>query len=77
MTHEVHQQQLWIKISQIVNAQPGKHWDADALAVELGIEIGSAGYERILEVLQQENLKQEQARQMQELEQQKKPVGFA
>jgi hypothetical protein len=69
MSYEIHQQQLWVKIAQIMNADPGRKWTSDALAEELGIPVGSSGYDRILEVLRQADITQEKDRK-------KAPLGF-
>jgi hypothetical protein len=58
-----HQLQLWIKICQIVNAHPEREWTPEALAESLTTPVGSIGYQRILEVLRHEEMKQARARQ--------------
>jgi len=69
VSYRIHQQQLWIKICQIVNSDPDRKWPPNALAEELGIPVGSGGYDRILEVLQEAQIAQDAA-------QQKIKIGF-
>ena len=64
MSYELHQQQLWFKICQIVNGDPDvQEWPPEALADKLGIQIGSPGYQRILEVLAEADIAQAAERQ--------------
>jgi hypothetical protein len=54
MTYEIHQQQLWIKICQVVQSEPSvRKWSASQLAARLGILVGSPGFQRIQEVIAQ------------------------
>jgi hypothetical protein len=69
MSYEIHQQQLWVKIAQIMNADRSRKWNPEDLAEELGIPVGSSGYDRILEVLREANVSQER-------DGQKRPIGF-
>ena len=53
MSYEIHQQELWLRICQAVNAKPNVEWTPERIAEELSIPVGSPGYDRILEVLQE------------------------
>jgi hypothetical protein len=62
-SYKIHQQHLWIKICQIANSNSDHEWTPEALAGELGVEVGSVGYNRILEVLQDAEVAQQRERQ--------------
>ena len=47
----MHQEQLWIRICQIVNGDPSRDWTPEALAAELGMELSGDGFCLVLEVL--------------------------
>lgn len=60
--YEVHQRELRIRICQIVSSDPDvKEWTSEALSDKLGIPVGSPGFQRICEVLAQEELKSKSA----------------
>jgi hypothetical protein len=60
--YEVHQRELFERICQIRDSDPGKKWTDEELAKELGIAVESLGFQRIREVLAQERLAQTQER---------------
>jgi hypothetical protein len=58
MSDGTHQQQLWIRIGQIMQADRTREWTPEALAGELKIPVRSGGYQRILEVLEEASIEQ-------------------
>jgi hypothetical protein len=69
MPYDIHQQELWIQICQAVNSRPDAQWTLDRIAEELGIPVGSPGYDRIREVIDAVEVAQS-------TERQKITVGF-
>lgn len=51
MDYETHQRELGKQINLVRQKDPSKEWTPHELAKELAIEVGSEGYQRIIEYL--------------------------